>query len=108
MESSFKCVQPATPGSFFLAGCIWSSDGAGGGVKQNQEAKKQTNKQLGRFLPPSWAFFPSVLNTLHAMIITNIRAQDGAQGRAFAGSTFLEPLGNALPGECSRNGGSRP
>ena len=64
------------------------------------KTNKQANKQLGRFLPPSWAFFPSVLNTLRAMIITNIRGQDGAEGRAFARSTFLEALGNALPGEC--------
>ena len=56
----------------------------------------------------SLASRPKKRKNCKVVTVTNIRAQDWAQGRAFAGSTFLEAPGNAVPGECSRNGGSCP
>ena len=105
MGSGFKCVQPGTPGSFFLATGMESFNSISLKAKPTS---KQTKNQLGDFFPPSWAFFTHSWPLCKAMLVTNIRAQDWAQGRTFAGTTFLEAPGNAVSGECSRSGGSCP
>ena len=105
MGSGFTCVQPGTPGSFFHATGIESLNSI---CLKAKPTSKQTKKQLSDIIPPSWDFFPHSWPLCKAMLVTNIRAQDWAQGRAFAGPTFLEAPGNAVSGEGSRNGGSCP